>query len=111
QRRLWFLHRMDGPSATYNMPLALSLTGELDRPALHAALADVVARHESLRTVFRETDGVPYQVVLGASQAHPELPVVELDESRLAERLAQTARRGFDLAAEAPGRGGLYAPA
>ncbi|MFD7877929.1 amino acid adenylation domain-containing protein, partial [Streptomyces sp. NPDC059766] len=109
QRRLWFLHRMDGPSATYNMPLALSLTGVLDRPALHAALADVVARHESLRTVFRETDGVPYQVVLSAAQAHPELPVTELDESRLAERLAQTARRGFDLAAEPPVRAELYA--
>ncbi|MEU9670904.1 amino acid adenylation domain-containing protein [Streptomyces bobili] len=109
QRRLWFLHRMDGPSATYNMPLALSLTGELDRPALHAALADVTARHESLRTVFRETDGVPYQVVLSAAPGHPELPVVELDESRLAERLAQTARRGFDLAAEPPIRAELYA--
>ncbi|GJF31178.1 hypothetical protein KNE206_38780 [Kitasatospora sp. NE20-6] len=109
QRRLWFLHRMDGPGATYNMPLALSLTGELDRPALHAALADVIARHESLRTVFRETDGVPYQVVLDASQAYPELPLVELDDSALAERLARTARRGFDLAAEPPVRAELYA--
>ncbi|MFB7509660.1 non-ribosomal peptide synthetase, partial [Streptomyces broussonetiae] len=109
QRRLWFLNRMDGPSATYSMPFALSLTGGLDRSALHDALADVVARHESLRTVFRETDGVPYQVVLSASQAHPALPVVELDESRLAERLAEAARRGFDLAAEPPLRAELYA--
>ncbi|WP_416875596.1 non-ribosomal peptide synthase/polyketide synthase [Kitasatospora sp. SC0581] len=109
QRRLWFLHRMDGPSATYNMPLALSLTGELDRPALHAALADVVARHESLRTVFRETDGVPYQVVLSAEQARPALPVVEIDESALAGRLAETAGCGFDLAAEPPVRAELYA--
>ncbi|WP_224282623.1 non-ribosomal peptide synthetase, partial [Streptomyces sp. LS1784] len=108
QRRLWFLHRMDGPSATYNMPLALSLTGGLDRSALHAALADVVARHESLRTVFRESDGVPYQVVLSADRAHPALPVVELDERRLAERLAETAQRGFDLAAEPPVRAELY---
>ncbi|PJN21420.1 non-ribosomal peptide synthetase [Kitasatospora sp. CB02891] len=108
QRRLWFLHRMDGPSATYNMPLALSLTGDLDRPALHAALADVIARHESLRTVFHETDGAPHQVVLSAAQAHPALPVVDLDESRLAERLAETARRGFDLDAEPPVRAELY---
>nr|WP_228123235.1 non-ribosomal peptide synthetase [Streptomyces olivaceus] len=109
QRRLWFLHRMDGPGATYNMPLALSLTGPLDRPALHAALADVIARHESLRTVFRETDGVPHQVVLSAEQAHPELPLTGLDEDRLAGRLADTARRGFDLAAEPPVRAELYA--
>ncbi|WP_405702337.1 non-ribosomal peptide synthase/polyketide synthase [Streptomyces sp. NBC_01383] len=109
QRRLWFLHRMDGPSATYNMPLALSLTGSLDRSALHAALADVIARHESLRTVFHETDGVPYQIVLSTAQAHPALPVVEVSESRLAERLANTARRGFDLAAEPPIRAELYA--
>ncbi|MFF3786140.1 non-ribosomal peptide synthase/polyketide synthase [Streptomyces sp. NPDC001933] len=109
QRRLWFLHRMDGPSATYNMPLALSLTGGLDRSALHAALADVIARHESLRTVFRETDGVPYQEVLSTAQSHPALPVVELDESRLAERLVDAARRGFDLAAEPPVRAELYA--
>ncbi|WP_405944658.1 non-ribosomal peptide synthase/polyketide synthase [Streptomyces sp. NBC_00932] len=109
QRRLWFLHRMDGPSATYNMPLALSLTGSLDRSALHAALGDVIARHESLRTAFRETDGVPYQIVLSTAQAHPALPVVELDESQLAERLANTARRGFDLAAEPPIRAELYA--
>ncbi|MFC8226301.1 non-ribosomal peptide synthase/polyketide synthase [Streptomyces sp. NPDC057287] len=109
QRRLWFLHRMDGPSATYNMPLALSLTGGLDRSALHAALADVIARHESLRTVFHEIDGVPYQVVLSTAQAHPALPVVELSESRLVERLANTARLGFDLAAEPPIRAELYA--
>ncbi|MGW0853449.1 amino acid adenylation domain-containing protein, partial [Streptomyces sp. NPDC002624] len=108
QRRLWFLHRMDGPSATYNMPLALSLTGSLDRHALHAALADVVARHESLRTVFRETDGAPHQVVLTPAQAHPALPVVELEESALPGRLAEAAQRGFDLAEEPPVRAELF---
>ncbi|MER7463216.1 amino acid adenylation domain-containing protein [Streptomyces sp. NPDC097981] len=109
QRRLWFLHRMDGPSATYNMPLALNLTGRLDREALRAALADVTARHESLRTVLREEDGVPHQLVLSEAEACPELPVTEADEGRLAERLAEGARRGFDLAAEPPIRAELFA--
>ncbi|MFD7630695.1 amino acid adenylation domain-containing protein, partial [Streptomyces sp. NPDC059851] len=109
QQRLWFLHRMDGPSATYNMPLALRLDGELHRAALHAAIADVIARHESLRTVLREADGVPYQLVLSTDEARPGLPVIELDDERLPGRLAEGAQRGFDLAAEPPVRAELFA--
>ncbi|MGK4578986.1 non-ribosomal peptide synthase/polyketide synthase [Kitasatospora sp. HPMI-4] len=109
QRRLWFLHQMDGPGATYTMPLALRLRGRLDRQALEAALGDLVGRHESLRTVFREDGGVPLQHVLGAGEARPSLPVVESGAAELPARLAEAARRGFDLATEPPVRAELFA--
>jgi acyl carrier protein len=63
QQRLWFLNRLEGRGATYNIPLAVRLTGPLDRTALEQALADVVSRHESLRTMFPEVDGVPWRTV------------------------------------------------
>ncbi|MFD0265490.1 non-ribosomal peptide synthase/polyketide synthase, partial [Streptomyces sp. NPDC127106] len=109
QRRLWFLHRMEGPAATYNMPLALRLTGALDRAALRDALADVVARHESLRTVFPAAGGVPHQHVRAADEARPGLPVTGTDAAALPGLLAAAARRGFDLATEPPLRAELFA--
>ena len=64
QQRLWFLYQMEGAGAAYNIPLALRLEGELDVKALEQALGDVVERHEALRTVFPQEEGVPYQKVL-----------------------------------------------
>ena len=63
QLRSWFAYRVDGPNWVNNIPFAAKLTGPWDIEALIAAVGDVVARHEILRTSYVELDGVPYQVV------------------------------------------------
>ena len=111
QRRLWFLDRLEGEgnkSATYTIPLAVRLTGALDHAALEAALGDLVARHESLRTVFPDTLGVPRQLILDTDAARPRLTVVPVSEARLPEAVAQAAQQGFDLAGELPLRAHLF---
>ncbi|MBF8188609.1 amino acid adenylation domain-containing protein, partial [Nonomuraea sp. K274] len=95
QRRLWFQHRLDGGSVTYNMPFALRLGEHLEAGALERALGDVVARHEVLRTVFGEADGEPYQRILDQVS-----PVVEAGPPDLAHV--------FDLAGEPPLRAWLW---
>ncbi|MCV7076822.1 amino acid adenylation domain-containing protein [Mycobacterium szulgai] len=108
QSRLWFLHKFEGPSATYNIPLALRLTGGLDVAALGAALGDVVGRHESLRTVFAEADGVAYQQILPAETVQVPLIATELTDGReLADAISAAAGYRFDLATEIPLRAGL----
>ncbi|MFG2846318.1 amino acid adenylation domain-containing protein [Kitasatospora sp. NPDC048296] len=107
QQRLWFLGNLEGPSATYSIPLAVRLSGELDREALRLALGDVLARHEALRTVFPQgADGTPCQLVLAP---HTELTVVEADEDALPGLLAEAAGQGFDLARDLPLRATLFA--
>ena len=100
QRRLWFLDRLEGRSATYTIPFALRLTGALDQAALEAALGDLVERHESLRTIFPDTLGVPRQLILEASAARPVLEVKSATEAELGELVAAAAGLGFDLSSE-----------
>ncbi|WP_459751031.1 amino acid adenylation domain-containing protein [Streptomyces sennicomposti] len=99
QQGLWLVNRVHGPSGAYNMGLALRLTGRLDRAALAAALDDVLARHESLRTVFPETDGRPRQHILTAAEAAARAVLVEraADEATLGATVAEVVAEGFDL--------------
>ncbi|MGW3917458.1 condensation domain-containing protein, partial [Streptomyces sp. NPDC005070] len=108
QRRLWFLQRFGTPSATYHMPLALRLSGDLDRAALSTALADLVARHETLRTVFPHTDGVPHQRVLDATEAPVPLAGHTVGEAEVPALLREAAVRAFDLTSELPLRVELF---
>ncbi|WSJ48177.1 amino acid adenylation domain-containing protein [Streptomyces sp. NBC_01317] len=106
QQRLWFLGELEGPSATYNIPVALRLTGDLDIEALRRALGDVVGRHEVLRTVFPTDEGRPYQQILDPPFSF-DLPVVEVGREGLTEAVAGLAGHAFDLAAEFPLRAWL----
>jgi amino acid adenylation domain-containing protein/non-ribosomal peptide synthase protein (TIGR01720 family) len=83
QQRLWFLHQLDGPSATYNIALALRLHGPLDVAALAAAWREIAQRHEVLRTTFVEVDGQTCQ------QLHP--PAFTLHQTDLTAVATQPA--------------------
>ncbi|HTM85792.1 MAG TPA: condensation domain-containing protein, partial [Mycobacterium sp.] len=108
QTRLWFIHKFQGPSATYNIPLAIRLTGSLDSAALTSAIGDVVARYESLRTVFAEADGTPWQQILPAEEVDVPVPVTEVSGSQqVATAVADAAGHRFDLASQIPLRAQL----
>jgi amino acid adenylation domain-containing protein len=112
QERLWFLDRMQPGSVLYSMPRALRLSGVLEVRALERALGDVVRRHEVLRTVFRERDGVPEQVVApfrGFRLAVGDLSRLDAGESEaeMRRRFADEIARPFDLAAGPLFRTGL----
>ncbi|MER6085764.1 amino acid adenylation domain-containing protein, partial [Streptomyces sp. NPDC001833] len=110
QRRLWFLDQLEGPSSTYNIPMALRLTGPLDRQALQDAFIDVLGRHEVLRTVFPAEDGEPGQSILPVAETGFALTVVPTTHDALPAALAATAGHVFDLATEIPLRVWLFEP-
>ncbi|CQD22142.1 syringomycin synthetase [Mycobacterium lentiflavum] len=111
QSRLWFLYQFEGGVATYNMPTAFRINGSLDVEALDAALDDVIARHESLRTIFVEIDGVPYQEVLPAAAGmwrRGRDAVVPLARHHMVSEMVALAKHRFDLSAEIPIRAQIY---
>jgi amino acid adenylation domain-containing protein/thioester reductase-like protein len=108
QQRLWFLNRLEGPNATYNVPIILDLRGEVDGPALEAALMDLVERHEVLRTVYPEANGRPRQLIVDPDRTDFALRVLdasgEADGVRLAEAVAT---EPFDVQTDLPIRAAL----
>ena len=92
QQRLWFLQQLEPESTAYNLPLAVRLSGDLDRTALQRSLSEIVRRHEALRTTFATADGEPVQVIHPAVEV--SLPLIDLsrlpadEREREAERLS-----------------------
>uniref|UniRef100_UPI0020BEC2A8 condensation domain-containing protein n=1 Tax=Nocardia sputi TaxID=2943705 RepID=UPI0020BEC2A8 len=105
QQRMWVLNQFDPTSPAYNIPLAIQLRGALDVSALRHALADVLERHESLRTRY-PADGpgaTPYQQILTVDQALPgglELTVTDDPLTAITELM----HTGFDVTEEVPVR-------
>ena len=111
QRRLWFLDQLQGSSPVYNMAVALRLRGRLDAAALGVALADVVGRHESLRTLFWAVDGVPQQRIVAVGEADFGWGVIDASRwsaTQLGDGVGVVARYAFDLATEIPVRARLF---
>jgi aspartate racemase len=102
QQRLWFLAQLEPNNPSYNVPQTLRLKGALNVDILEQAINTIVARHESLRTVFKEVNGQPVQIVSPEHQVKllfkdlKGLPPAEREPE--ARRLAiAEAQRPFDL--------------
>ncbi|MBJ7291689.1 condensation domain-containing protein, partial [Williamsia sp.] len=99
QRRLWILNRIDVASTAYTVPVVLRIRGALDVEGLRTAVAEIPARHDSLRTVYPDTPDGPRQVVLAVEDlgtvALRRVPV-ESAEAVIAEIVSAP----FDLVAE-----------
>ncbi|MFT4088537.1 MAG: amino acid adenylation domain-containing protein, partial [Gordonia sp. (in: high G+C Gram-positive bacteria)] len=102
QQRMWFINQFDITSPAYNIPAGMRLKGEIDVASLTAAFADVVARHEVLRTRYPSDAAGPHQEILAARDA------VELFDWSQADSegdILDVATAGFDVASELPVRG------
>ncbi|WP_189171420.1 condensation domain-containing protein, partial [Pilimelia anulata] len=108
QRRLWFLYRYEGPSATYNIPVLTRLHGPVDVPALRAAVGDLMARHDILRTVYGEADGEPGQRVLPIADTPVDFAAARVTAAEADAAAERLCRRPFDLESEPPLRVRLY---
>ncbi|MBA2672822.1 non-ribosomal peptide synthase/polyketide synthase, partial [Ramlibacter sp.] len=104
QQRLWFLDRYEPQSAAYNIPMAMRLKGRgMDAAKLQAVFAQLVARHESLRTAFDANNGEAVQVIreeLDVPVRFDDLSGLPQDarEAKAAQLLEQEAGEPFDLA-------------
>ncbi|MGB3301963.1 MAG: amino acid adenylation domain-containing protein [Gordonia sp. (in: high G+C Gram-positive bacteria)] len=107
QTRLWVINRIDPASGAYNIPGVVRLTEVVDEAALQGAVADLVERHEPLRTLFPAgDDGTPYQEILGtqAALARGIFDTLDCSAAELDELLTEITSAGFELVTELPAR-------
>ncbi|MFI7409572.1 amino acid adenylation domain-containing protein [Streptomyces sp. NPDC049627] len=112
QLQTWLTSALDDEAGVDRIPVALRLTGDLDKQALRSSLTDLAARHAVLRTVFPGTRGTDlHQRILTVEEALPTDSLAEepVDEKELAAVLAERTRRPFDLSRHIPWTRHLFA--
>ncbi|SEE29322.1 non-ribosomal peptide synthase domain TIGR01720/amino acid adenylation domain-containing protein [Rhodococcus jostii] len=106
QTRVWFFNRFDPTSSAYNVAVALRLSGALDVDALRRAAADILERHESLRTMYPEAPEGPYQLVLPVDHAATgdliDVAPDAVPADALGARIRAAVERGFDVTTQIP---------
>ncbi len=113
QTRLWFLNRLEeAPNATYNVTVALEITGLLDVAALERGLQEIICRHAILRTRIQIVNGIPHQEIAPVKKFQLNLQTIEnspLERQRfLQERATAEAQTPFDLERDEPMRVSLW---
>jgi amino acid adenylation domain-containing protein len=104
QQRLWFLHRLEPESAAYNLFNVWRLRGPLAPDALRAAIGDLAARHEILRTRYPDDDGRPAVTVEPAGSLGLEEVEARGAEDDAERLVAARVNAPFDLTAAPPVR-------
>lgn len=110
QQRLWFIDQLEPGSPLYNIVSMYRMHGALNVPALEKTVNEIVRRHESLRTTFRNVDGQPVQVIVPHLRLPLEITSVrgssaEQREAELQRLAHEAAVQPFDLS-----RGPLFRP-
>ncbi len=101
QRRLWLIEQVYQTRGAYNVPLAVHVSDRLDLDVLRAAVRDLVARHEVLRTLVRSSDDGPDPVLLAPEDAAVDVAEVQA-AGPVADLLAELTAQPFDLATQIP---------
>ncbi|MGE7440111.1 condensation domain-containing protein, partial [Kitasatospora sp. NPDC001175] len=108
QQRLWILDQIEGPTPTYNIPLAIHLTGTLNTHALTQALNDLINHHEPLRTTYPQHNDQPYQHIHPTQPTHLTLTHIHTTPDQLTHHHTTHAAKPFNLSNELPIRATLF---
>ena len=99
QERLWFIDKLEEGSASYHMPGVFEISGTLDRAVLERAINRIVNRHEVLRTIYKEQNGVTYQEVMSEDlwSFEPTIDISEITSEELENTIDREINRSFNL--------------